>query len=279
GAFTINGGTVILNHANTIGGGVTLNAGLLGVGAAGALGTGTLTINGGELLGTTNVTVANNLSLQGNFAIAAAHGTTLNINPASNWVMNQSAGQLITFGAPGQDGTVIWHTPSAVVGAPGQATLAVQGGTLQGADSFFGFLFGTMLQTTVGQGAAIDISGFNTGFTKLLGSGTVTDSGGAAALTLTGASNFSGALSGALSLVVNASSTLGGSSAYAGATTIAAGATLTNTGAFTLSSDVGIASGGAGAAFVNTGSFAKIGGSGTSTVATSFANNGFLVVG
>lgn len=281
GAFTIGGGTVILNGANTIGGGVTLTGGVLAVGNAGALGAGTLTLNGGSLLGTASETIANRLVMQGFVTISAAHGTTLNLNSAVGWSWNQtgSIGQL-AFGAPGQDGTIIWHTPvgSSIVNV-GTVPLVVHGGTLQAGDSSFGFMLGNASQITVDSGATIDISGFVTNIRALFGSGTVTDSGGAAALTLTSASNFSGALSGALSLSVNASTTLGGSSAYAGATTVAAAATLTNTGAFTLLSDVGIASGGAGAAFVNGGSFAKTGGAGTSTVATAFTNNGFVVVG
>lgn len=280
GAFTINGGTVILNGANTIGGGVTLNGGLLAVGNANALGTGQATLNGGALLGTASEAIANRLAMQGFVTIAAAHGTTLNLNSSTGWSWNQTGGGQLAFGAPGQDGTIIWHTPSgSSITNVGAASLVVQGGTLQAGDASFGFFLGNASQATVNSGATIDISGFATNIRVLLGSGTVTDSGGAAALTLTNASNFSGALSGALSLAVNASTTLGGSSAYAGATTISAAATLTNTGAFTLSSDVGIASGGAGAAFVNTGSFAKIGGAGTSTVATAFTNNGFVVVG
>ena len=80
-------------------------------------------------------------------------------------------------------------------------------------------------QTTVAAGATIDVAGFDTTIADLLGSGVVTTSGAPATLTLAGA-NFSGVISGALSLVANGAIILTGADTYTGTTTIQAGDSL-----------------------------------------------------
>jgi fibronectin-binding autotransporter adhesin len=73
-------GTLVLQGTSTFGGGVMLESGTLGVrNSTGALGTGTLTINGGTLASViVPRTVANNISVGGNFALGGlANAITL----------------------------------------------------------------------------------------------------------------------------------------------------------------------------------------------------------
>jgi autotransporter-associated beta strand protein len=102
-------GVTSINSANTYTGGTTISAGTLAFGNGAALGTGTVTESGGELLATANETLGNALTLSGTSTIAAAHGTTLNENSSS---MNIAASSTLNFGAPGEDGTILWHTPN-----------------------------------------------------------------------------------------------------------------------------------------------------------------------
>ena len=79
--------------------------------------------------------------------------------------------------------------------------------------------------TTVDAGATLDTGGFFLSLNSLLGGGTVTDSGAAASLT-SAAANFSGTISGALSLVAAGTVVLSGANAYTGTTTINSGYSL-----------------------------------------------------
>ncbi|HEX5500227.1 MAG TPA: autotransporter-associated beta strand repeat-containing protein, partial [Thermomicrobiales bacterium] len=193
---------------------------------------------GGELLGTANVTLANPLALTETFTIAAAHGTTLELN-GSGWTLNETDGGTAFFGAAGQDGTVLWHTNGGfAVNAPSggslpAATVEVQAGTLKGADASFSILFGDSATTIVDAGAKIDINGSFVPFVNLSGGGTVTDSGAAATVTLQ-AVDFAGVISGAIGLDIadvagstTAGATLSGTNTYTGTTKIESGQTLT----------------------------------------------------
>ena len=197
----------------TIGG-----AGILEVGNAAALGTGPLTINGGLLLGTTDETLTNALQMSGAFNIAAATGTTLNLASATPWTL--ANGSSVVFGPAGQNGTVIWHSPAgSQISNEGGVSIDVQGGTLKAGDAGFTFLLFNSPQILVEAGATIDLAGFGAQFFNLQGSGTITDSGGAANVTI-GNSNFAGTLSGALSLDVLGPVTLTGTNTYTGTTTL-----------------------------------------------------------
>ncbi len=175
GALTLDRGAAVLDGANSIGGGVTIGAaGILEVGNAAALGTGPLTIDGGLLLGTANETLTNPLQLNGTLAIAAAPGTTLNLDSTTPWTLTN--GSTVVFGPAGQNGTVIWHTPAgSQISDEGGATIQVQGGTLEAGDAGFTFLFFNSPKTLVDVGATIDLAGFGAQFVNLQGGGTVTD--------------------------------------------------------------------------------------------------------
>ena len=271
GALTVNSGFVSLNEANTIGG-VSVGAATLAIGASGALGTGVVAVNGGELLGTANASFANALALSGNVTIAAANGTTLNENASSYQL---AANTTLNFGGPGEGGTIIWHTGAGSV-VPALGDITIQAGALIGADSRFASIFGNSPQTTVAAGATLDLGGYSATIHELLGAGTVTDSGAAATLTL-GATNFSGAISGALSLVFDGDASLSGTETMSGGATLNGPVTVTNTGTYDIVANANI-SGAPPSQFVNSGLFEKTGGGGVSHVTTKFVNNGALDV-
>ncbi len=271
GALTVNSGFVSLNEANTIGG-VSVGAATLAIGASGALGTGVVAVNGGELLGTANASFANALALSGNVTIAAANGTTLNENASSYQL---AANTTLNFGGPGEGGTIIWHTGAGSV-VPALGDITIQAGALIGADSRLASIFGNSPQTTVAAGATLDLGGYSATIHELLGAGTVTDSGAAATLTL-GATNFSGAISGALSLVFDGDASLSGTETMSGGATLNGPVTVTNTGTYDIVANANI-SGAPPSQFVNSGLFEKTGGGGVSHVTTKFVNNGALDV-
>lgn len=268
----IGTGVTSINAANTYTGGTTLSAGTLAIGNGGALGAGTVSVTGGELLATANETLSNALTFSGAPTIAAAHGTTLNEN-ATNWAIG--VGTTLNVGSAGEDGTILWHTGSGSSVGVG-FSLHVQAGTLKAADTNFFFLAGNAAQTTVDAGASIDVAGLGTDISNLVGGGAVTNSGVAATLNLN-AANFSGAISGALSLVFNRNAALSGLEDYTGGATIAGSATVANSGAYDIVANTNIA-GTPVSSFINNGLFEKTGGGGVSDVTSNFVNNGTLNV-
>src|SRR5215471_6797801 len=133
GSLQVFVGSTELDGSNTYSGGTNLSAGVLAVGNANALGTGALTISGGEFLGTTTEAINNQATISGNITIAASHGQTLTFAP-SFLNVNQNTGDTITFGAPGQDGTVVFPGVNGTVANPNTYTILVQAGTLQTGD-------------------------------------------------------------------------------------------------------------------------------------------------
>ena len=133
GALHVDSGLAQLNKANTIGSVSLAAGGVIEFGNGGALGTGTVTQSGGELLATASETLTNTLSLSGDSALAAAHGTTLTVKGA----VTIAAGSTLNFGAPGQDGTVVWDAMVGSIDAPFPA-INVEAGTLKGGNAQFG---------------------------------------------------------------------------------------------------------------------------------------------
>jgi fibronectin-binding autotransporter adhesin len=208
-------GVTSINTANTYTGGTKISAGTLAIGNGGALGTGTLSQSAGELLATANETLTNALTLSGSVTFAAAHGTTLTEKAPSYSVLASST---LNFGAPGQDGTVIWGAINGSIASPFPA-INVQAGTLKGVGLSF-LLDGSPI--SVAAGATLDFTGNSTEFAHLTGGGSIIDSGVADTLTL-GLANFSGVISGPLSLVADDTVILSGKNTYTGTTTIEAG--------------------------------------------------------
>ncbi len=208
-------------------GGTSISAGTLIVNDPAALGTGGLTIEGGELAAGLTETIQNGLTLSGDFTIAAAHGQTLTTSNTHIGSLTAS-GQTITFGAPGQDGTVAWTADAvAVIGNPLNGyTILVRAGTLRTNDSGSNFFISNDTQTVIRPAGTLDVAGQAITVNDLRGGGHVTDSGAAATLTVNGG-NFSGVIDGPLSLDVISALMLSGTNTYSGSTTIHPGVALT----------------------------------------------------
>jgi FG-GAP-like repeat len=261
-------GVTSINTANTYAGGTMLSNGTLAIGNGGALGTGRVTQSDGELLATANETLTNALSLSGTSTIAAAHGKMLT-EKASGYSV--AGGSTLNFGAPGQDGTVLWDATGGSIGGPFPA-INVQAGTLKGVG--LSFLLDDS-PISVAAGATLDLTGNGTEFTDLTGGGSVIDSGAAATLTLD-AANFSGTISGALKLAFQGNATLSGLEDTTGGATLNGAITVTNAGTYDIVANTNI-TGSAGSSFVNNKIFEKTGG-GVSDVTSNFVNNGTLNV-
>src|SRR5262249_14657940 len=123
-------GVTTLGTGLSYSGGTLIIGGTLVVNDPTALGTGALTINGGELLAGASETISNDLTMSGNFTVAAAHGQNFAIT-TGNWTLNASPGEVITFGASGQDGTIFFEGNMATVNNASTYTVVVQAGTLR----------------------------------------------------------------------------------------------------------------------------------------------------
>jgi autotransporter-associated beta strand protein len=217
-------GPVELDGSNTYSGGTTIGLfGQLAVGNPNALGTGGLTIGtvfGAVLLGTITETITTPLTVTFSSTFAAAHGQTLTLAPSS-LAWNANTGDVVTFGAPGQDGTVAFGSAAGIVNHPSTYTVAVSAGTLRPIDSELGVILGADQHTTVQSGAALDAAGFTLTVNDLQGGGHITDTGGAATLTVNGG-NFSGIIDGPLTLATTGGGelTLSGNNTYTGGTVI-----------------------------------------------------------
>jgi FG-GAP-like repeat len=232
-ALTVSAGLVSLNEANTIGN-VAIEGGTLAFGNGGALGAGPVSLSGGELLATANETLSNEFILSGSSTIAAADGTTLTETGFTSF----SANSTLNFGAFRQDGVIIWNPGTASINVP--VTLNVVAGTLKAGGIILAATISDGARpTTVAAGATLDLGGFGLSLTDLLGGGAVIDSGAAATLTLA-AANFSGTISGALSLIFNGATTLSGLEDYTGDATLDGAITVANAGTYDLVANTNI---------------------------------------
>jgi autotransporter-associated beta strand protein len=264
-------GVTTINTANFFSGGTTISAGVLAIGAADAAGTGAISLAGGELLTTANEVISDPLDFSGTSTIAAAHGTTLN-EEASSDVFTANA--VLNIGAPGEDGTILWHTNE--LGGVRASAIDIQAGTLKSGDGQLSLLLDDAGQTTIDAGATVDVAGSNTIIPDLLGGGSIINSGAAANLTL-GAANSSGSIAGALSVDFAGNASLSGLEDYTGGATLEGPFTVANAGTYDIVSNNGIA-GTPASLFINNGLFEKTGGGGVSDITTNFINGGELNV-
>ena len=169
-----------------------------------------MTQSGGELLATANETLTNTLALSGTSTIAAARGRRFTLNGSDTSV---AGGATLVFGAAGQgrNRSRLREESESDVADP---AIEVEDGPLKGGNGEFGdFLAGSPIG--VATGATLDLAGDSTEAAELSGGGSITNSGAAAALTFD-AGDFSGVISGALSLVANGTVALSGNNTYTG---------------------------------------------------------------
>ena len=270
----IGTGVTSINTANTYTGGTTISAGTLAIGDGGALGTGTLSVANGELLGTASATVANPITLSapgGAATFAAAPGTTLTLTGA----LTLAGENAIDIGTPGEDGDILWE--STPVGALSGDTFDVLDGTVTAGSPDLEAVLSAFSGTTVEAGATLDWAGNVGAIESLQGAGTVTNSGAAQTMVLDGATDFSGTISGALSVGYDSDASLSGLEDYTGDATLNGPIALANSGVYDIVADNNIF-GTPASSFVNNGVLEKTGGGGVSDVTSNFVNNGALNV-
>src|SRR6202040_773149 len=122
-------------------------------------------------------TITNPLTVTFSSTFAAAHGQTLTLAPSS-LAWNANTGDVVTFGAPGQDGTVAFGAAAGIVNHRSTYTVAVSAGTLRPIDSELGIILGADQHTTVGPAGTLDAAGFNLTMNDLRGGGHLVNSGG-----------------------------------------------------------------------------------------------------
>jgi len=242
GSFIQNGGgTTTLSGTNSFTGGVTIDQGTLAITQGAALGTGTVTILGGELVATESTTLTDALVMGNatNFAISAASGQTLTIDPTGGWNME---GGFLTFGdgTNTNTGTVVWDTPAGSSVSPGFYSVEVQNCTLMAGTKSLSTLLQTTSTETVLDNGTVDLAGFTTNMYLLQGFGYVENSHTNIVSLNLMEGDLQGVISGniALNIDSNGSFILDGASTYTGGTTIQTGGVMslgdgTNNGSIT----------------------------------------------
>ena len=201
-------GTLVLDAVNTYAGGTLVAEGML-VLVQGASGSGAITMGTAELLGFGNMNLSNtpSVAIQNNqtAAFMAATGQTFTVSPTN---FSLGAGSTAAFGAPNQNGTVVFAPQNIIY--PTNFSLAVRNGTLAAGNAQLAQLTESAASTTVASGATLDLQGGPTNSTirALHGAGTVqTGTNPVANLTVNGG-NFSGSISGSANLTKASTNTL-----------------------------------------------------------------------
>ncbi len=229
GSFFQNGaGVTTLSGTNSFANGVTIDEGTLAITRAAALGTGVVTLLGGELVATSSMTLTNALVLGNapNFAIAAAAGQTLTVDPSGGWDMQ---GGFLTFGdgTGTNTGTVVWDTPAGS-GSSGFYSVEVQNCTLKAGTQSLSTLLQTTSTETVLDGGTVDLAGYNTSIYLLQGYGDVENSHNNMVTLNIMEGDLNGVIGGKIALNVESGGSfiLDGSNTYSGGTTIGTGGVL-----------------------------------------------------
>ena len=270
----IGTGVTSINTANTYTGGTTISAGALAIGTGAALGAGTLTLAGGELLGTATETLANAIAFSPSgrtTTLAAATGTTLTMTGD----VSVAADDTIDVGAPGQDGQIVWS--GMPVGIGSENRFDVLGGLLTAGNAGLTGVLADFAATAVETGATLDWAGQTGEINNLQGEGVVTNTGALQTLFLDGETNFSGRLTGALSVDFEGDAWLTGLEDYSGDTVLDGPITVVSPSTFDMVANSDI-EGSPASTFVNMGLFEKTGGGGVSDVTSNYINNGVLNV-
>ena len=195
----------------------------MAIGDALGFGTSSVHIDNGTLLATHNETLANDLLVQGPApTIAAAHGKTLTLTPDFWEVFSLGPLVKVTFGGPGNDGTVVWNTGAGGYMTYDDFAVDVVAGTLRDGDGSLTFLTRNAAFVKVEAGATLDFDHYVGTVADLEGGGTVTGTG---ILEIDGG-NFAGKIGGNLFVDVLANTVLTGNSTFTDGTRIESGAAL-----------------------------------------------------
>jgi hypothetical protein len=276
--LSLYNGAVFLNGSNSIGSSVEVVGGLLAVGNGGALGNGAVLLYGGELLATTTQTMTASMVLNAIPTIAAATGQTLTLKGGE-----QLRGPAtLTFGASGEDGTILWEPTSFQLAGASPYNLDIRAGELVfgNFDEGFAALSSAWNSVDIEAGATLDLAGVPSSFSNLAGGGTLT--GSSTSSVTIGGGQFTGNLTGYLNLNITGQVALAGSSTI-GSIQIGNGAALTSLtndpgGLIDLdtASDISLSSGASSAYFVNDGTVLRNDRAGSSVVSVPFLNFGTM---
>jgi hypothetical protein len=278
GGLSLYNGAIFLSAANSIGTSVVVAGGLLAVGNGGALGNQTVLLSGGEVLATTTQTMTASMGLSATPTIAAATGKTFALEGGAE----VSGPATLTFGAPGEDGTILWAPTSFQLLGASSDQLDVRAGELVfgNFDEGMTVLSSAWNSVDIEAGAALDLAGVPSSFSNLAGGGTLT--GSSTSHVTIGGGQFTGNLTGFLNLSIAGQVTLAGFSTI-GSIQIGNGASfasLTNEpGGFidlNTDSDISLSSGASSAFFVNDGTVLRNGIAGSSVVSVPFLNSGTM---
>jgi hypothetical protein len=276
--LSLYNGAVFLNGSNSIGSSVEVVGGLLAVGNGGALGNGVVLLYGGELLATTTQTMTTSMVLNATPTIAAATGQTLTLEGS----VQLRGPATLTFGATGEDGTILWEPTSFQLAGASPYNLDIRAGELVfgNFDEGFAALSSAWNSVDIEAGATLDLAGVPSSFSNLAGGGTLT--GSSTSLVTIGGGQFTGNLTGYLNLNITGQVALAGSSTI-GSIQIGNGAGLTSltndTGGLIdldTDSDISLSSGASSAYFVNDGTVLRNGTAGSSVVSVPFYNLGAM---
>jgi fibronectin-binding autotransporter adhesin len=278
GGLSLYNGAAFLNGANSIGSSVEVVGGLLAVGNGGALGNGVVLLYGGELLATTTETINASMAFNGTTTIAAATGRTLTLEGGAQL----DGPATLTFGAPGEDGTILWQPTSFLLAGASPYNLDIRAGGLAfgNFDEGFAALSSAWNSVDIEAGATLDLAGIPSSFSNLAGGGTLT--GSSTSSVTIGGGQFTGNLTGYLNLNIIGQVALAGSSTI-GSIQIGNGASLTSltndTGGLIdldTDSDITLSPGASSAYFVNNGTVLRNGPAGSSIVSVPFFNFGAM---
>jgi hypothetical protein len=276
--LSLYNGAVFLNGSNSIGSSVEVVGGLLAVGNGGALGNGAVLLYGGELLATTTQTMTASMVLNAIPTIAAATGQTLTLKGGE-----QLRGPAtLTFGASGEDGTILWEPASFQLAGASPYNLDIRAGELVfgNFDEGFAALSSAWNSVDIEAGATLDLAGVPSSFSNLAGGGTLT--GSSTSSVTIGGGQFTGNLTGYLNLNITGQVALAGSSTI-GSIQIGNGGSFTSltndTGGLIdldTDSDITLSPGASSAYFVNDGTVLRNGTAGSSVVSVPFYNFGAM---
>jgi FG-GAP-like repeat len=278
GGLSLYNGAAFLNGANSIGSSVEVVGGLLAVGNGGALGNGAVLLYGGELLATTTETINASMAFNGTTTIAAATGRILTLEGGAQL----DGPATLTFGASGEDGTILWKPTSFQLASASPDNLDIRAGELVfgNFDEGFAALSSAWNSVDIEAGATLDLAGIPSSFSNLAGGGILT--GSSTSHVTIGGGQFTGNLTGFLNLSITGQVALAGFSTI-GSIQIGNGASfasLTNEpgGLIDLdtSSDITLSPGASSAYFVNDGTVLRNGPAGSSVVSVPFFNFGAM---